>query len=70
MSVGCTGKVRFETFGEANRAARRARRQSDRAVKAYACRECHGFHVGANAKTPAYRERRAKRYGSHDDYSG
>ena len=59
MSVSCDGKIRFETFGGANRAARRARRKADRSVKAYACRECRGFHVGTNAKTQASRERRA-----------
>ena len=60
MSVSCTGKIRFETFAGANRAARRARRgKGDRALRAYACRECHGFHVGSSAKTPASRQRRA-----------
>ena len=60
MTVSCTGKIRFETFAGANRAARRARRgKGDRALRAYACRECHGFHVGTNAKTQASRERRA-----------
>ena len=59
MNFSCIGKIRFETFGGANAAARRSRRKSDRAVKAYACRECHGFHVGTNAKTQAYRERKA-----------
>ena len=69
MSAGCTGKIRFETFAGANRAARRARRKNDRAVKAYACRECHGFHVGTNARTQAYRERKAsiKGYSFHED---
>lgn len=61
MSVSCDGKIRFETFARATRAARRSLRKGrdGRALAAYACRECRGFHVGGNSKTPAYRERRA-----------
>ena len=64
MSVSCTGKIRFETFAGANRAARRALRKGrdGRALAAYACRECHGFHVGSHTGRrvrPTDRERKA-----------
>ena len=51
MSFSCEGKIRFATFAAASRAAKRGRRRNDRAVNAYACRECHGFHVGGNRHT-------------------
>jgi hypothetical protein len=45
----CRGKKRFNSFGDANTAARRQRRthRGEGALfGAYRCRYCQGFHVG------------------------
>jgi acetyl esterase/lipase len=45
--VGCTGKVRLTGFRQARQAAKRLRQKDNGAhVEAYACKACHGFHVG------------------------
>lgn len=42
---GCTGKRVFDTFGQANKVARRHARESGRRA-AYHCRYCGKYHVG------------------------
>ena len=46
MTYRCEGKVRFQTFAGADRAARRSRRKGDHPLNPYSCHECRGFHVG------------------------
>lgn len=54
--IACAGKVRFETFEQANRVARRARRRKNAARQnAYHCPDCAGFHVGTNPSRRAQR---------------
>lgn len=42
--MGCTGKVRFESFSVANKAARRHSSVGRR--EPYRCSFCNGFHLG------------------------
>lgn len=53
MKISCTGKVRFKSFTRASTAAKRKPGRD-----AYACRFCHGYHVGTKqfAKRPPRRE--------------
>lgn len=46
-AASCTGKVRFDTYGAADRVqARRAKNRSRRKEQVYRCRLCQGFHIG------------------------
>lgn len=56
----CYGKLRFNTFTSADRAARRSRRSKARdsqPLQAYHCHSCSGFHVGNTGKKAARRPR-------------
>lgn len=57
--VGCTGKVRFTGFRQAARAAKRLRQKDNGAhVEPYACKWCHGCHVG---ESRSYGKKSAKK---------
>lgn len=43
---GCTGKLAFLQFAEADRRAKRIRERTGDPVAAYHCRHCHRYHVG------------------------
>lgn len=54
----CLGKFRFETFGEADRVAKAARRRRySQRQNAYRCGLCGGFHVGSNTFTASERKK-------------
>jgi len=60
--IGCTGKIRFQSFFIARTSARKLNQRSKGAhVEAYHCTHCNGFHVGENRD---YR-RKDKRRDSH-----
>jgi hypothetical protein len=44
--ASCNGKQRFDTYSEAERIARRSRRNRDGSKTAYHCQHCNGFHWG------------------------
>jgi hypothetical protein len=44
----CHGKLAFSTWNAAARVARRIRATDGYRMRAYHCRSCHRFHVGAN----------------------
>lgn len=51
MSVGmeastCDGKARFDSWGDANKVARRYQRNKGARVLPYRCPYCRGYHVG------------------------
>jgi hypothetical protein len=56
MTPGCTGKVRYKTFKDAENVAKWQSRRHSEAFSAYACRDCHGFHTGQ----PVLREGKRK----------
>jgi hypothetical protein len=49
----CEGKTRFETFGRAERAAKRHVKRYDGRVQPYACHLCGGFHIGTTVGGPS-----------------
>lgn len=52
VAASCTGKARFGSFNEANKVAKRARkngRKNRREMlmrEPYRCPSCHGYHLG------------------------
>lgn len=46
--TGCQGKHRFESRPMAERVAHASRRRRHRAMHAYRCLSCAGWHLGAN----------------------
>ncbi len=44
--AACVGKVRFETFTQANAVAKRPTRRNSLKPSVYHCQFCHGFHIG------------------------
>ncbi len=53
---GCTGKVRFETYGDASivrdKRASPYRRKGPAATEAYRCEACGGWHLGRRHGRP------------------
>jgi hypothetical protein len=58
IASACRGKLRFETFSAAQKAAKRSRHgRGDRTDEAYHCKFCSGFHVGTGTKPRHYGKR-------------
>lgn len=47
-SLRCDGKLRFDSRKRAEQRARIMRRDRERSVEVYPCRECSGWHIGGN----------------------
>ncbi|MCP1278504.1 hypothetical protein [Acetobacter cerevisiae] len=47
-SLRCDGKLRFDSRKRAEQRARIMRRDRERSVEVYSCRECGGWHIGGN----------------------
>lgn len=59
IHAACHGKLRFETYRAAQKAAKRSRHahRGDRHDEPYHCRYCGGFHVGNGTKPKRYGKR-------------
>jgi ribosomal protein L44E len=58
IAASCSGKVRFETFDQAQGVAKaRNRGKAKRVRLVYRCTTCKGFHISGNT---AHRTRRMK----------
>lgn len=54
--TGCEGKIPYETWKAAKRAARTMHKQFHRAFDIYRCQFCEQFHVGGRRKDLRLRE--------------
>lgn len=50
--ISCDGKERYVSFGRAARTAHRFAQVKKDKFTAYACKVCHGFHVGTQLGKP------------------
>lgn len=48
IDSACTGKVRFEDFSMADKAANRKTKRRPAVAKPYKCEHCNGWHLGAH----------------------
>lgn len=69
MHPGCTGKKRYTTFTEAERAAQWQSRRHDERFNAYHCQACHGFHTGEQTDHLGARRKSSQRRERNDDYA-
>lgn len=63
MRVGCTGKIRHETWAAAEELLTNLRLSRDehasraRLLNVYACAHCAGYHIGHNSRLQPARRR-------------
>lgn len=44
----CDGKQRFDSYGFAEKLAKRSRQRGETNRTVYKCRACNGFHIGSS----------------------
>jgi hypothetical protein len=54
--TGCDGKVPYDTWKAAKRAARAMHKQFHKAFDIYRCRFCEQFHIGGRRRSMRLRE--------------